>query len=144
MRTFVMRKKEKRRRKMKMKVLAIVAMALVATTIVNPNAKAGSNDEQIVVTIKGNVQTVDFNGELQSSIGYTTEISSPLYSADNFLSFAIDSVSATNAGTYSMGISSSDFCNINPNFKNVVFVVYDGQLSIGDENAPKIQLASEK
>lgn len=129
---------------MKMKVLAIVAMALVATTIVNPNAKAGSNDEQIVVTIKGNVKTVEYNGEIQSLVGYTTEISSPLYSADNIVSFAKDSVSATNAGTYSMGLSSSDFFNCNVKFKNVVFVVYDGLLSISDENAPKIQLASEK
>ncbi len=131
---------------MKLKVLAIVTMALAATTIVKQTAKATAdqNDEQIVVTIRGNVTTVEYNGELQTSIGYTTEISSPLYSADNFLSFAIDSVSATNAGTYSMGISSTDFCNISPKFKNVVFVVYDGLLTISDDNTTKMPLASEK
>lgn len=126
-----MRKKEKRRRKMKMKVLAIVAMALVATTIVNPNAKAGSNDN-IIVTIKGNVKTVDFNGELQSSIGHTVEISNPIYTEDDFVWYSTDSISATNAGIYPMGMSSSEFCNVNPNFKNVIFVVIDGSLCIND------------
>lgn len=128
-----------------MKINKILAAAFTLTTfaIINP-AASSNNDEQVIVTIKGNVKTVDFNGEIQSSIGYTTEISSPDYTADSFLSFAIDSVSATNAGTYSMGISSSDFCNINPNFKNVIFVVYDGLLLISDKNTPKAPLASEK
>lgn len=128
-----------------MKINKILAAAFTLTTfaIINP-AASSNNDEQVIVTIKGNVKTVDFNGEIQSSIGYTTEISSPDYTADSFLSFAIDSVSATNAGTYNMGISSSDFCNINPNFKNVIFVVYDGLLLISDKNTPKAPLASEK
>lgn len=123
--------------------ITIVAAILATAAVIKP-AVSSNADDQIVVTIRGNVKTVDFNGELQSSIGYTTEISSPLYTAENFVSFAIDSVSAINAGTYSMGLSSANFCNICPKFKNVVFVVYDGSLSISDEKTPKTPLASEK
>lgn len=137
-------KRKRKKKEMKTRrILTIVAVALASFAIIKP-AVSSNYDEQVVVTIKGNIKTVEYNGELQSSIGYTTEISSPLYSAENIVSFAIDSVSATNAGTYSMGISSSDFSNCNPKFKNVVFVVYDGQLCINDSNMPQSPLAIEK
>ena len=70
---------------------------------------------------------------MQSAIGYTIETNSENYTADDFVCYATDSVSATDAGTYNMGISSADFCNVNPNFKNVEFVVVDGSITISDE-----------
>ena len=42
-----------------------------------------------------------------------------------------------------MGISSDDFFNVNPNFKDVEFVVVDGSLSISDDVMLQ-PLASEK
>lgn len=89
-------------------------------------------DEPVVVTIHGNVKTVDFNGHRQSAVGYTVESSSKRYTADDFVCYAIDSVSATKAGVYTMGITSDDFCNVNPKFTNVEFVVVDGYLAINE------------
>ena len=110
----------------------LTAMCSCGTISNNASTVSALNNcnNKVVVAIKGNVKTVDYNGELQSSIGYTVEINSKLYTTEDFVSYATDSVSAVNVGTYAMGISSADFCNVNPAFKNVEFVVVDGSLSI--------------
>lgn len=114
---------------MKTKIFIGLFFAAVLTII---TAAASSEDynSTVVVTIKGNTKNVEYNGERHSVIGYTIETSSRHYSADDFVCYAIDSVSAVKAGTYHMGISSNDFCNVNPKYKNVVFEVIDGSLSI--------------
>ena len=129
---FVARKKIKTMKKKR--ILHVVAIALVMTAVIATGALVfKNNDNTIVVTIKGNIKNVSFNGQRQSAIGYTVETNSDLYTADDFVCYATDSVSAVNAGTYSMGISDADFCNVNPNYKDVVFVVVDGCLSISDD-----------
>lgn len=120
---------------MKRRILHVVAIALVMTTVIASGALLlKNNDNTIVVTIKGNIKNVTFNGERQSSIGYTVETNSDLYTTEDFVCYATDSVSAVNVGTYPMRISSADFCNVNPNYKDVVFVVVDGCLSISDDD----------
>lgn len=126
------------------KLFSIVAIALVMFTVITAATTVLKNDEsKVVVTIKGNIKNVSYNGHLQSSIGYTVESSSANYTTDDFVCYATDSVSATKAGVYAMGISSDDFCNVNPNFKEVEFVVVDGCLSITDDVMLQ-PLASEK
>ena len=118
----------------KKRIISVVAIAVVMFTVVaSATSLLKSSDNKVVVTIRGNVKNVTYNGHLQSSIGYTVETNSANYTTDDFVCYATDSVSATNAGTYAMGISSNDFCNVNPEFKDVVFVVVDGSLSISDE-----------
>ena len=131
---FAMRKKVKAMRKKR--ILHIVAIALVMAGVITSAASLlKNNDNTIVVTIKGNIKNVTFNGQRQSAIGYTVETNSDLYTTDDFVCYATESVSAVNAGTYPMRISSNDFCNVNPNYKDVVFVVVDGCLSISDDTA---------
>ena len=126
------------------KLFSIVAIAAVMFTVITAATTVLKNDEsKVVVTIKGNIKNVSYNGHLQSSIGYTVESSSANYTTDDFVCYATDSVSATKAGVYAMGISSDDFCNVNPNFKDVEFVVVDGCLSITDDVMLQ-PLASEK
>lgn len=126
------------------KLFSIVAIASVMFTVITAASTVLKNDEsKVVVTIKGNIKNVSYNGHLQSSIGYTVESSSANYTTDDFVCYATDSVSATKAGVYAMGISSDDFCNVNPNFKDVEFVVVDGCLSITDDVMLQ-PLASEK
>ena len=126
------------------KLFSIVAIASVMFTVITAATTVLKNDEsKVVVTIKGNIKNVSYNGHLQSSIGYTVESSSANYTTDDFVCYATDSVSATKAGVYAMGISSDDFCNVNPNFKDVEFVVVDGCLSITDDVMLQ-PLASEK
>ena len=112
--------------------IVVVAIALVAV-VTSATSALKSSDNKVVVHIRGNVKNVTYNGHLQSAIGYTIETNSENYTADDFVCYATDSVSATDAGTYKMGISSADFCNINPDFKNVEFVVVDGSITISDE-----------
>ena len=122
----------------RMKQLWILAvMSLCGAICIGMSVSSSQNpiDETVIVTIHGNVKSVDYNGRRQSAVGYTVESSSKLYTADDFVSYAIDSVSATKAGVYAMGICSDDFCNVNPKFKNVEFVVVDGYLTINDTQA---------
>ncbi|MBR6081769.1 MAG: hypothetical protein IKP62_02445 [Salinivirgaceae bacterium] len=126
------------------KLFSVVAIAAVMFTVITAATTVLKNDEsKVVVTIKGNIKNVSYNGQMQSSIGYTVESSSANYTTDDFVCYAIDSVSATKAGVYAMGISSDDFFNVNPNFKDVEFVVVDGSLSISDDVMLQ-PLASEK
>ena len=117
----------------------LAAMGLCGAICIGMSVSSNQSpvDETVIVTIHGNVKTVDFNGHRQSSVGYTVESSSKRYTADDFVCYAIDSVSATKAGVYAMGITSDDFCNVNPKFKNVEFVVVDGYLAINDAPATK-------
>lgn len=117
----------------------LAAMSLCGAICIGMSVSSNQNpiDETVIVTIHGNVKSVDYNGRRQSAVGYTVESSSKLYTADDFVSYAIDSVSGTKAGVYAMGISSDDFCNVNPQFKNVEFVVVDGYLTINDTQATK-------
>lgn len=110
-------------------VLVVAAAALVSSALY----AFMSDNSKVRVVIKGNAKNVNYNGSMQSSIGYTVEISSPEYTIEDFVCYAIDSVSATNVGTYSMGISSNDFYNINPKFSDVEFVVEDGYLCINGD-----------
>ena len=126
------------------KLLGIVAIAAVMFTVITAATSILKNDEsKVIVTIKGNIQNVSYNGKMQSAIGYTVESSSARYTTDDFVCYATDSVSATKAGVYAMGISSDDFCNVNPEFKDVEFVVVDGCLSISDDITIQ-PLASDK
>lgn len=119
----------------RIKQIFLLAALCVCGTIGNSTTTTSglnSINSKVIVAIRGNIKNVDYNGQRQSVIGYSVAISNSLYTTEDFVSYATDSVSATEAGTYAMGISSSDFCNVNPAFKNVEFVVFDGRLSIND------------
>ncbi len=86
----------------------------------------------VTVTIKENSGTEKYDGTEKTVTGYTVEsISNPLYTVNDFTFSGSAEVKGTNAGTYGMNLSPSDFTNTNTsNFPNVTFVVEDGQLVI--------------
>lgn len=88
--------------------------------------------ETVTVTIKENSGTVKYDGTEKTVTGYTVEsITNPLYTVNDFTFSGSAEVKGTNAGTYNMNLSPSDFTNTNTsNFPNVTFVVEDGQLVI--------------
>ena len=88
--------------------------------------------ETVTVTIKENSGTEKYDGAEKTVTGYTVEnISNPLYTVNDFTFSGSAEVKGTNAGTYNMNLSPSDFTNTNTsNFPNVTFVVEDGQLVI--------------
>ena len=86
--------------------------------------------DKVTVTITGYTDTVTYNGAERSVTGYETAISNPLYTAADFAFSGTASVTGTDAGTYAMGLTATQFENISHNFTNVEFTVTDGWLKI--------------
>ena len=87
--------------------------------------------DKVTVTIKGGKSSVTYNGEEHTVSGYkVADISNPLYTANDFSFSGTAEAKGKNASTYKMGLKAADFANTSNNFKNVEFVVADGQLEI--------------
>ena len=87
--------------------------------------------DKVTVTIKGNTDSVRYNGKEHKVEGYQVEsISNNLYTADSFTFSGIAKAKGTRVGTYPMGLKAEQFKNVNTNFTNVEFVVTDGKLTI--------------
>ena len=85
---------------------------------------------EIVVSVKGTTDTVEYDGEKHSVQGIEMTSSNDAYSLD-FVNYKGDSlVSGTDAKTYAMGLVAKDFKNTSGNYSNVVFDVTDGNLVI--------------
>ena len=86
---------------------------------------------EVTVTIKGNKDTVTYDGNPHSVEGYViTDISNKLYTKDDVKFTGEAKAEGTEAGTYQMNLSETQFSNKNSNFKKVTFVVEDGLLAI--------------
>ena len=87
--------------------------------------------DEVVVTINGNSIDKTYNGAEQSVTGYKIKsISNPIYTEKD-LAFTGEAVAkGTDANTYKMGLSETQFKNISDNFTNVKFDVTDGELTI--------------
>ena len=87
--------------------------------------------DKVTVTIKGGKSSVTYNGEEHTVSGYkVADISNPLYKEANFSFSGKAEANGKNASLYKMGLKAADFANTSNNFKNVEFVVADGQLEI--------------
>lgn len=85
---------------------------------------------EIVVTVKGHTDTVEYNGKKRSVYGFDIESSSEIYSLD-FVSYKGDSLaSGTDVNSYSMGLVAKDFVNTSVNYPNVTFDITDGNLVV--------------
>ena len=99
--------------------------------------------DEVTVTIKGNKDTVPYNGTKQSVSGYTVDsISNTLYSSTDFTLNGQATATGKDANTYPMNLDATQFVNNNTNFSNVKFeIAEDGQLVI---NPRAVTLTSEK
>ena len=88
--------------------------------------------DEVTVRIKGNKDTVTYNGEEQSVSGYTVDsISNTLYTSTDFTLNGQAKAAGKDAATYSMNLDATQFVNNNTNFSNVKFeIAEDGQLVI--------------
>ena len=85
----------------------------------------------VVVTVKENSGEFTYDGNEKTVEGYVVKsISSDLYTEDDFTFSGSAVVKGTIAGTYDMEVVPENFKNVNNNFKDVRFVVEDGQLVI--------------
>ena len=109
--------------------------ANVTFTIVDAGLVIDPVSSEVVVTIVGNSDSHEYDGDEYSVSGYViTNISNPLYTEADFTKPAQDAEVATAArteeGTTTMLLSASDFVNISENFTNVVFNVTPGTMEI--------------
>ena len=87
----------------------------------------------VTVTVTGNHETVDYDGEEHAVDGFTIAASSNLYTVNDITLINNGNAHAegTNAGTYNMNLVANQFSNHNNNFTNVTFTVAaDGYLTI--------------
>lgn len=86
--------------------------------------------ETVVVTIEGNTKEAVYTGSEQFVEGYKVSINNKLYTEADFAFTGSDRAAGTDADEYPMGLAAGQFNNTNANFKNVVFNVTDGKLTI--------------
>ena len=105
----------------------------VTFDVTNGHLTILSND--VVVTIRGNHDSLTYNGQAQTVTGYeVVSIDHPTYTAEDFkfVGLQADSTATrTYIGTDSMGLTPTMFTNINDHYSNVTFVIErDGYVTI--------------
>ncbi|WP_270741518.1 InlB B-repeat-containing protein [Holdemanella biformis] len=97
--------------------------------------KVTAQDGEVVVTITGRSDSVEYDGNEKSVSGYDVTITEgSKYTTDDFTFNGTAEAKGTEAGTYSMGLNADQFTNTNDNYKNVRFVVNDGSLTISPKS----------
>ena len=97
--------------------------------------KVTAQDGEVVVTITGRSDTVEYDGNEKSVSGYDVTITEgSKYTTDDFTFNGIAEAKGTEAGTYSMGLNADQFTNTNDNYTQVTFIVNDGTLTINPKS----------
>ncbi|SFQ18314.1 Listeria/Bacterioides repeat-containing protein [Butyrivibrio proteoclasticus] len=86
--------------------------------------------DEVVVTITGHKTIKDYDGTEHTATGYDVEISSDLYTENDFIFSGSATAARTDAGTTNMGLAAEQFENTNSNFKKVTFNVTDGYVTV--------------
>ena len=93
--------------------------------------KVTAQDGEVVVTITGHSDSVEYDGNEKSVSGYDVSITEgSKYTTDDFTFNGTAEAKGTEAGTYSMGLNADQFTNTNDNYTQVTFIVNDGTLTI--------------
>ena len=93
------------------------------------------NPDEIVVTIRGNSDTVTYDGKEHTVTGYTVEVEDEVFAIE-LRTKGKDTAKGTEPGTYSMGLTAADFRVESKNYSNVKVIVEDGALKIEPVTGP--------
>ena len=97
--------------------------------------KVTAQDGEVVVTITGRSDTVEYDGNEKSVSGYEVTITEgSKYTTDDFTFNGNAEAKGTEAGTYLMGLNADQFTNTNDNYTQVTFIVNDGTLTINPKS----------
>ena len=97
--------------------------------------KVTAQDGEVVVTITGHSDSVEYDGNEKSVSGYDVSITEgSKYTTDDFTFNGTAEAKGTEAGTYSMGLNADQFTNTNDNYTQVTFIVNDGTLTINPKS----------
>ena len=90
-----------------------------------------AEDGEVVVTITGHSDSVEYDGNEKTVSGYDATITEgSKYTTVDFTFNGTAEAKGTEAGTYSMGLNADQFTNTNDNYTQVTFIVNDGTLTI--------------
>ncbi|MBD8956910.1 MAG: hypothetical protein EGQ83_00305, partial [Holdemanella biformis] len=93
--------------------------------------KVTAEDGEVVVTITGHSDSVEYDGNEKTVSGYEVTITEgSKYTTDDFTFNGNAEAKGTEAGTYLMGLNADQFTNTNDNYTQVTFIVNDGTLTI--------------
>ena len=93
--------------------------------------KVTAEDGEVVVTITGHSDSVEYDGNEKAVSGYDVTITEgSKYTTDDFTFNGTAEAKGTEAGTYLMGLNADQFTNTNDNYTQVTFIVNDGTLTI--------------
>ena len=94
-----------------------------------------AQDGEVVVTITGHSDSVEYDGNEKTVSGYDVTITEgSKYTTDDFTFNGNAEAKGTEAGTYSMGLNADQFTNTNDNYEKVTFIVNDGTLTINPKS----------
>ena len=93
--------------------------------------------KEIVITVSGNNDTVEYNGKQQSVTGYTLQCDSELFDRKKVIFTGEAKASGTEVGTYQMNLKSSQFSYDDPKV-TATFLVTDGWLMIIPKSTKEI------
>ena len=97
--------------------------------------KVTAQDGEVVVTITGHSDSVEYDGNEKSVSGYDVTITEgSKYTTSDFTFNGTAEAKGTEAGTYSMGLNADQFTNTNDNYTQVTFIVNDGTLTINPKS----------
>ena len=97
--------------------------------------KVTAQDGEVVVTITGHSDSVDYDGNEKSVSGYEVTITEgSKYTTDDFIFNGTAEAKGTEAGTYPMNLAADQFTNTNDNYTQVTFIVNDGSLTINPKS----------
>ena len=97
--------------------------------------KVTAEDGEVVVTITGHSDSVEYDGNEKAVSGYDVTITEgSTYTTDDFTFNGTAEAKGTEAGTYSMGLNADQFTNTNDNYTQVTFIVNDGTLTINPKS----------
>ena len=97
--------------------------------------KVTAQDGEVVVTITGRSDSVEYDGNEKSVSGYDVSITEgSKYTTSDFTFNGTAEAKGTEAGTYSMGLNADQFTNTNDNYTQVTFIVNDGTLTINPKS----------
>ena len=94
-----------------------------------------AEDGEVVVTITGHSDSVEYDGNEKSVSGYDVAITEgSKYTTDDFTFNGTAEAKGTEAGTYPMNLAADQFTNTNDNYTQVTFIVNDGTLTINPKS----------
>ena len=102
---------------------------------VEGDLRVTAEDGEVVVTITGHSDSVEYDGNEKTVSGYDVAITEgSKYTTDDFTFNGNAEAKGTEAGTYSMGLNADQFTNTNDNYTQVTFIVNDGSLTISPKS----------